>query len=140
MILFIKNFLNKIPKKPLFAIIPIIVLSLISYFSKKGHKKRDVVSASIDDDTANSYADQFQQAMGDTGTDEHAIFSLLENIKTEQNYNKVYNAFATRPYIPTFGVYDEFFGNHHNLTIWLTSELGKHDQQKINELYPFVFN
>ncbi len=138
--LFITNFFKKLGKKPLLALIPIIVLSLISYLSKKGHKTKVVVSATIDDDTANNYADQFQQSMADTGTDEHLIFSLLERIKTKPNFNKVYNAFGTRPYISAFGVYDEFFGNNHNLIIWLTSELSSNDKKKINELYPFVFN
>jgi len=136
----IKSFLEKNKKNPFFYVVLVLVYTLISYLNKKDEPPRDDTESTIDLESANSYADQLFQAMANTGTKENEIYSVLERVKTKANYNKVYNAFGKRKYIPGFGVYDAFFGNEHNLTIWLSSELNSSEQKKLNDLYPFVFN
>ena len=131
---------KKYLKSPWFYFIILFVFSLIRYLFKKGYTKKNDLTATISDSTANNYADQLQTAMGGFGSDETLIFDIIKKLKTRANYNKVYNKFHLRPYMPTTGTYDEFFGNQHNLTTWLSNELNSSERKQITEQSPWVFN
>ena len=131
---------KKYLKSPWLYVAILTVFTLIRYLFKKGHTKKSEFGSTISDSTANNYADQLQNAMGGLDQKEHVIFDVIKKLKTRANYNKVYNKFYLRPYIPLTGTYDEFFGNDHNLTSWLFQELNSSERKQITQHSPWVFN
>lgn len=95
--------------------------------------------ATLSDGQANSYAERLYDAMRISGTDEEAIFAILKNLSTA-DYNKIYNAFGLRSYLPFLGESPFFVfkwgAKELSLTQWLVEELSSAEFAKLKKLNP----
>ena len=88
---------------------------------------------------AKSMADSFYSAMVGLGTDEVSIYKLFSGMKSQYDFNKVYNAFGKRQYSSTFGNGgDPVTSDNKDLIYWLNAELNYQEKTKIKLSYPNV--
>lgn len=76
--------------------------------------------AGITEQEARAYAERLYEAMKNWGTDEEAIYKILQPL-TLHDYNRVYNVFGKRKYFG--GSEAAFLGENLSLTEWLIQEL-----------------
>ena len=71
--------------------------------------------------------------MSGVGTDEHLISEVFGKIKTQVNFNKVYNSFGVRQYSSTFGnIGDPITSKKRDLVFWLNSELTEQEKKYLS--------
>lgn len=103
----------------------------------------------VDKDSSDTYLTQSQaeviaenlyNAMASMGTDEAEIFKSFERIKSDSDYNMVYNSFGLRLYSETWGNGGTIGGlsERYNLTQWLTKELSVEEQAELQEANPEI--
>ena len=129
----------------------VLVVVIVVFFNKilnflKGSS--DDYSAELDESnsvlsssSAQSLADALHLSMsGFGGGDYERILSLFDEIKTTSNYNKVFNSFGTRGYIPGLRV-GKTIGNFSrlNLNQWLHSELNSEQVANLSDSYTFFY-
>ncbi len=141
--------LTKILSNPLFPYI--FLLSIIAYILNKinigslfDEKRKPVTSllstfgATITETQAKSYADSLYIYMADNGTEEEDVYSVLSKLKNQKDFNKVYNAFGKRLYIPFAGEGNGLFGNYYDLIFWLNNEFLDREKDYIKENFPNI--
>ena len=95
-------------------------------------------SSQFSDLQAKTLADQLFNAMASAGTDEEMIYSIMEKVKSQDDYNKIYKFFGTRAYFKLFGETTiDWLGEKGDLNQWLTWELDAQERAKLRLLCPF---
>ncbi len=79
------------------------------------------------------YANTLYGAMLDFGTDEEAIYSIINKIKTKDDILLVIKAFGMKKHL--WGTRSAFLGQEYNLIGWLRSELSKKEIAKIKSRF-----
>lgn len=73
------------------------------------------------------------------GTDEKLFYAQLDKLKTQQDFNAVYNAFGLRKYSTTWGNQgDPITTDNHNLIFIIIADLKKKEQTFVKMNYPFL--
>lgn len=85
-------------------------------------------------------AENLYNAMSSMGTDETAIDNEFSKMKSQADFNKVFNAFGTRVYSETFGNGGSVPGlsDRYDLLEWLTKELSYSEQQELKKNHPHL--
>lgn len=76
--------------------------------------------------------DQLYQAMDSYGTDEDTIFSVLNSLKTLDDFNYILKDFGVKKYFLTG--HGAFLGDDLNLIGWLQAELSTDDMVKVKTI------
>lgn len=91
----------------------------------------DKSKATISDAIANSYANQLYNAMKNYGTDNDAIYQILQKLQKKEDFLKVYNAFGTKSYVGVIvggspGTVASYLGMYDNFDLieWFRNEVG----------------
>lgn len=87
-------------------------------------KEKPVYTSALNDNEAEIIAEQFYSLMLDAGrTSKEDLLPVWMKIKSNDDYNKVYNSFKRRQY-STFwrNIGDPVFSDNHDLTTWLVHE------------------
>lgn len=100
--------------------------------------KLDDSKSNLSDLQSLSYADSLYTAMADNGTDEESIDRIFKLIGNQYNFNKVFNSFKLRVYLPFAGEGNGVFGQYYNLSFWLNNELTISDKKILKSKHDWI--
>jgi hypothetical protein len=125
----------------LFAVVGFYLNKIIKNFKGEDYfQNLSTFGSTLTSQESNTYADSLHVSMASVGTDFETIKDVFLNIKNQKNYNKVYNSFGTRGYVPVIGV-GKSIGDFSklNLNQWLYEELTREEFEFLKENYSIVF-